>query len=94
MNNRIQPQEQAINPFDIFIVAVSLLSIINIPLYLLISDETLSYVIRSVDVLLSLFFLTDFVRRYRRSDSKTNYFFRGMAGLIYYRVFRCRSLAS
>lgn len=71
-------------PYDIFVIAVTMLSITNIVLYLFVKDQTVQYVIGTIDVVLSLFFLVDFIRNLIRADSKTGYFFRdyGWADLL------------
>lgn len=63
--------------YEIFIAALSLLSLVNIALYWLIPDESLSNVVLMMDAILSLVFLGDFLYRLRTADSKSGYFLRG-----------------
>jgi Ion transport protein len=66
------------NPgYEIFIAALSVLSLVNISLYWLIPDESLSNVVLMMDGILSLVFLGDFLYRLRTAESKSGYFFRG-----------------
>ena len=77
-------QNTGIRAYDIFVIAVTLLSIANIFLYALAKDETVQYVISTIDVVLSVFFFIDFVRNMARADSKRTYFFKdyGWADLL------------
>jgi voltage-gated potassium channel len=63
--------------YEIFIAALSVLSLANIVLYVLIPDPALSNVVLIMDGILSLVFLGDFLVRLRAADSKSEYFFRG-----------------
>jgi voltage-gated potassium channel len=71
-------------PYDIFVIAVTLLSITNIVLYFFVKDPTVQYVIGTIDIILSMFFLVDFIRNFIRAESKAGYFFRdyGWADLL------------
>lgn len=64
--------------YELFIGALSLLSIINLALYYFISDDNISTVVLIIDSLLSVIFLTDFLYRLFTTDSKPTYFFRQM----------------
>jgi voltage-gated potassium channel len=80
----MQNSSQKIRPYDIFVIAVTLLSIFNIVLYLFVRDSTVQYVIGTIDIVLSLFFLIDFIRNMHNAKSKAQYFFKeyGWADLV------------
>ncbi|MFC5177114.1 potassium channel family protein [Nocardioides taihuensis] len=63
--------------YELFIGALSVLSLVNILLLLVIRDASLSTVIYALDALLSVIFLADFAARMKRAPSRTGYFFRG-----------------
>jgi voltage-gated potassium channel len=64
------------SPYELFIVALSLLSLVNIVLLALpIASDTKGALI-VLEVIMSLIFIGDFVQRLVRSDSKAHYFFR------------------
>lgn len=60
--------------YELFIGALSVLSIINLLLYYLINDPVVSGVVAIIDGLLSLIFLADFLFRFFTADSKSRYF--------------------
>lgn len=64
--------------YELFIGALSLLSILNLVLFYLFTDEDVSAVISIMDGFLSLIFLTDFLYRLFTADSKSAYFLRQM----------------
>lgn len=70
--------------YEILIVALSLLSFINIPLYYLMRDETTIAVVATIDAGISIIFLVDFIYRLWIADSKKEYFFHrfGWADLL------------
>lgn len=68
---------ERVSPFDLFIVAITVLSVINLLLYLVVSNVNLLYVIAMIDFLLSAIFLVDFIRLFRKAEHKAEYFFRG-----------------
>lgn len=70
--------------YEIFIGALSVLSLVNIVLYALLRDPGTQSVVRAIDALLSLIFLIDFLVRLRRAPSRSDYFLRqfGWADLI------------
>jgi len=73
------------NPgFELFVSALSVLSLVNILLVLLVQDPSMQNVIYSVDALLSLIFMVDFLVRLHRAPSRYNYLFRqfGWADLL------------
>lgn len=73
-----------VTPYDLFIIAVTLLSILNLILYTVLSAQSLQYAIAAVDYILSVLFLVDFIRLLRKAKSKRQYFFRefGWADLL------------
>jgi voltage-gated potassium channel len=70
--------------YEIFIGALSVLSLVNIVLLSLLRDEGLQTVVYAIDVLLSVVFLIDFLARLRRAPSRRDYVFRqfGWADLL------------
>jgi len=79
-----QSSELGNTGYEIFIGALSVLSLANIVLLTLIRDENLQKVIQVVDAVVSVTFLIDFLVRLRRAPSKSGYFFRqyGWADLL------------
>lgn len=79
-----QARREGIRPYDLFVIAVTLLSILNIVLYFFVKDLTVQYVIGIIDIVLSVFFLIDFLRNLRHAQSKGQYFFKdyGWADLL------------
>jgi voltage-gated potassium channel len=70
--------------YEIFIAILSVLSILNIVLLIVIDDPNLDVVLYVMNVLLSVVFLADFMFRLLTTDSKSRYFFRefGWADLL------------
>ena len=70
--------------YEIFIGALSVLSLVNIVLFELLRDPATQDVVRTIDAVLSLVFLIDFLVRLRRAPSRSDYFFRnfGWADLL------------
>lgn len=64
--------------YELFIGALSVLSIVNLVLYYLVQDPDVSSVILIMDGLLSVIFLCDFTYRLFTAESKSEYFFRQM----------------
>jgi voltage-gated potassium channel len=62
--------------YELFILALSILSLFNWVMYLLGIDDDLLFVFIVVDLLLSLIFLGDFTYRLFSAESKRHYFFR------------------
>ncbi len=60
--------------YEVFILAISLLSIANWALYFILGDQSVLGVIFFVDLLLSLIFLGDFSYRLFTAESKQRYF--------------------
>ena len=59
--------------YELFIGALSVLSIINLILYYVINNPVVSGVVAIIDGLLSLIFLADFLFRFFTADSKSRY---------------------
>jgi voltage-gated potassium channel len=70
--------------YELFIGALSVLSLVNIVIFSLLRDEALQTVVYFIDVLLSVVFLVDFLVRLRRAPSRRAYVFRqfGWADLL------------
>lgn len=70
--------------YELFIGALSLLSIVNIVLITLVQDEATRNVVYVTDIGLSALFLIDFLVRLRRAPSRSTYFLRqfGWADLL------------
>jgi voltage-gated potassium channel len=70
--------------YEIFIGALSVLSLVNIMLLAGLRDQALQTVVYTVDIVLSLAFLIDFAVRLQRSPARLHYFFRdfGWADLL------------
>ena len=60
--------------YELFIGALSVLSIVNLLLYYLLNDPVVSGVVAIIDGLLSLIFLADFLFRFFSAHSKSGYF--------------------
>jgi voltage-gated potassium channel len=70
-----------VNSYELFIASLSVISIINIVLTLVISDPAVKNVVVIVDTGLCVVFLADFLERLRRAESKRGYFFRQLGWL-------------
>ena len=70
--------------YEIFVGALSVLSIFNIILMYAIDDPNLDTVVRAMNILLSVVFFADFVYRFATASSRSNYVFRqfGWADLL------------
>jgi len=67
--------------YELFILALSILSIINLVLDWTIADPNVETVIFVMDFLLSLIFMGDFLLRLLTAESKSDYFFRQLGWL-------------
>lgn len=67
--------------YEIFILMLSLLSIVNWILYFILTDQDVVRVILIVDLILSAIFLADFLYRLFTAESKRRYFFRQLGWL-------------
>jgi voltage-gated potassium channel len=73
------------NPgYEIFIGALSVLSIVNLILGIIISDENLQLVLMIINIPITIMFFGDFLYRLKNAESKSQYFFRnwGWADLL------------
>jgi voltage-gated potassium channel len=70
--------------YEVFVGALSVLSIVNLLLMLMTSGEALDYVLLFMNAVLSLFLFADFLYRLGTADSRADYFFRqfGWADLL------------
>jgi hypothetical protein len=70
--------------YELFIGALSVLSIVNLVLYYLIRNPVVAQTMVIMDVVLSAIFLADFVHRLFKAESKSAYFFHrsGWADLL------------
>lgn len=70
--------------YELFIGALSILSIINLILLLFIKNDSLDYVIGIINAIMMPIFIGDFLYRFFTTESKSNYFFRnfGWADLL------------
>jgi voltage-gated potassium channel len=71
--NDVNKQESGISPYDLFVIALTALSIVNLTLYVLLSDTTVLYVVGVIDLLISIFFFIDFLKRLFTAKSKKRY---------------------
>jgi voltage-gated potassium channel len=71
-------------PYDVFVICVTLLSLLNIVLFTVVRDPAVEYVIVTMDLIISVFFFIDFVRNLVNAKSKKQYFFKdyGWADLL------------
>jgi voltage-gated potassium channel Kch len=69
--------EQGISSYELFIGALSVLSILNLVLLVLPISSQVKQLILIVDVALTVIFLSDFTVRFVSAPSKSRYFFRG-----------------
>ena len=62
--------------YEVFIAALSILSIVNLVLIFLVTDESLEFVLQTMNLILSIILFFDFLYRMRKAPSKSTYFFR------------------
>jgi voltage-gated potassium channel len=62
--------------YEVFIAALSILSILNLVLIFFVQDQTIDFVLEAMNLLLSIVLFCDFLYRLRKAPSKTTYFFR------------------
>jgi Ion transport protein len=74
-------EKQEVNSYELFIGALSVISIINIVLALVLPDPAVRNVILIVDTGLCFVFFADFLGRLRNAESKSRYFFRQLGWL-------------
>lgn len=75
MNKQIK-KASLVSSYDIFIIAITFLSILNMFLYILANDKAILYVIGIIDLFLSGIFFIDFLMRFFAAKSKSQYFFK------------------
>lgn len=70
--------------YEIFITALSVLSVVNMFLFFFAADENVQTVLSIINILLSVIFLADFCISYANATSKKHYFFNefGWADLL------------
>jgi len=62
--------------YEVFIAALSILSILNLVLIFFVQDQTIDFVLEAMNLLLSIVLFFDFLYRLRKAPSKSAYFFR------------------
>ncbi len=62
--------------YEVFIAALSILSIANLVMIAVVRDESLDYVLQTMNLILSIILFFDFLYRMRKAPSKSDYFFR------------------
>jgi voltage-gated potassium channel Kch len=62
------------NSYEIFLLAITILSIFNIFLFWFTTDEEMKEVILILEIILSIFFIFDFLYRFITADNKYDYF--------------------
>jgi voltage-gated potassium channel len=77
-------QNKGTQPYDIFVILITILSIINIAFYYFVKDEVILQVVINIDKIISVFFLIDFLNNLFKAESKKVYFFKdyGWADLL------------
>jgi voltage-gated potassium channel len=68
--------EQDLSGFDLFVLALSVVSVINLVWVVLPTRQAISDAVWIVDALISVVFLADFIVLYRRANDKSDYFMR------------------
>ncbi len=70
--------------YELFMAALSVLSIVNLVLLYVVDDPAMSYVLAAINIILTILFLFDFIVRMKSARSKSRYFFRefGWADLL------------
>jgi voltage-gated potassium channel len=63
--------------YEIFVAALSVLSIVNLVLLYVIQDQSLDTVLAVMNLLLTVIFLCDFIYRLSTAPDRAKYFFRG-----------------
>lgn len=76
--------EKIVTPYELFIAAVTILSLVNIALYFFIKNEAFLITLEGINYLISGLFFIDFLRRFISAEDKKAYFFRdfGWADLL------------
>jgi voltage-gated potassium channel len=83
-NDALERGELKNTGYEIFMAALSVLSIVNLVLLYVVREAALDAVLYSINILLTLIFLSDFLYRFFTVESKQHYFFRnfGWADLL------------
>ena len=83
-SNGLSEEELGNPPYELFIAALSMLSVANVVLVLGVRHPAARDVVLSIDLLLSVIFLVDFLARLKRSRRRSDYFLRefGWADLL------------
>lgn len=77
INERQQERTNAaVSPYELFVAAVSILSILNIFLALVFNSKSILYVIGVMDLFISIFFFIDFLQRFISAKNRSRYFFK------------------
>jgi voltage-gated potassium channel len=63
--------------WELFVLALALLSLVDVVLFFLVRSDSVAQVVMSIDVGITLVFIADFLRRMYVARSKTAYFVRG-----------------
>lgn len=73
-----------VTPYDLFMFGITILSIVNLFLYLFLGNQNLVFAIGIIDLLLSFFFMIDFLRLFFKAPNRARYFFKqfGWADLL------------
>lgn len=74
MDNQSKPNEIKGVAYELFLSAITILSILNIFLYWFPSDEEMKEVILILEIILSIFFILDFLYRLISAENKYRYF--------------------
>ncbi len=74
-------EQKEVNSYELFIGALSVFSIVNIVLSLVLPDSAVQSVIVIVDTGLCVVFFADFLGRLRKAESKSGYFFHQLGWL-------------
>ncbi len=74
-------ENREVNSYELFIAALSIISIVNIVLSLFLPDSAVREVVVIVDTGLCFVFFADFLGRLRRAGSKSDYFFHRLGWL-------------
>jgi voltage-gated potassium channel len=73
MMEKTSSNELKNSTYELFIGALSILSLINLVIYFVGTDPALTGVVAGIDTFLSIIFLVDFLYRFFSADSKAGY---------------------
>jgi voltage-gated potassium channel Kch len=77
MKAYIQDRDSQITAYDIFIIGLTLLSLLNLVFYLFVRNDALLQVVTVIDLVASFIFLFDFFRLFSKAKNKYHYFLFG-----------------